>query len=804
MKQYVLPFLKKSWMFFANILVTLVLVIIFTPSQGLAGSDGLIGSSGAPGSSGVSGSQGEIGSPGEPGIEGPSGPPGEEGVPGTSGSDGDTPYIADNGNWWIGQTDTGVFAGYSTAEIEANVTSLDLLVAQQQYRATSLIHPAIVSTPEYIRNLVDNEGYTTISTVFELLSIADGNGKYVFTNDIDFNDGTIWDQIPVFSGILDGAGFAIKNLDDMNLNAFDLGPALFGELDGAVIKNLTIQDAMIASFGFVSVLSTNAYDSTFMNLQFNDNSVLGNDSAALIANQMFNSVVYDVVFTGNRVMTRYFGSLIANRMELSTIMAVTIDDSELVIGNNHGGFLASQAIDSIFDRIVFSNSYVSVVSLIVDDTVDVYSIALGVGDGSKLVFSDLEFIGSTITVFERLILSNMYIVDIGGVIGTGEGIFIIDVTINQGFDTIIPYIRVENQGELSYVEYIGGVAGSLTDYVLINITNHGSVLTATNFFGVTTLHKENAGILGYSSGIGYLYNVANYGLVSSGIDIGGIIGGVGDVQGPYVSSLGSITMHKVANYGLVYGLEQIGGMMGSVTESTSLLIKDSLSAGMVFGVVAVGGMIGVVVPSPATTLVIEDSIIISEVRGFAYVGGMIGVIADVNDQYGHIRFSNIISQARVQSLELGRIAYDDVAIGFSPHTEIGLETNRHIGVFIGLLLRPVELFQVFVHTLTVQQQVFIFENSQDFIEDTFVTGFYQPVGNRLLGGLFLRLDQQPWWNDLPIRSLFNPRIWSFEGDAIRLIGQSNMLQVPLTEEILEILYSELYYQKIIVYSGDPL
>lgn len=38
---------------------------------------------------------------------GPQGPPGADGQ---DGADGDTPYIGGNGNWWIGQTDTGVAA----------------------------------------------------------------------------------------------------------------------------------------------------------------------------------------------------------------------------------------------------------------------------------------------------------------------------------------------------------------------------------------------------------------------------------------------------------------------------------------------------------------------------------------------------------------------------------------------------------------------------------------------------------------------------------------------------------------------
>ena len=43
-------------------------------------------------------------------INGKKGDPGEKGAPGEKGESGDTPYIGANGNWWIGNQDTGVCA----------------------------------------------------------------------------------------------------------------------------------------------------------------------------------------------------------------------------------------------------------------------------------------------------------------------------------------------------------------------------------------------------------------------------------------------------------------------------------------------------------------------------------------------------------------------------------------------------------------------------------------------------------------------------------------------------------------------
>ncbi|MDY6042822.1 MAG: hypothetical protein SPI82_04025, partial [Lactobacillus johnsonii] len=46
-------------------------------------------------------SQGKQGPQGEPGKDG------QQGVPGASGKDGDTPYIGSNGHWYVGSRDTG-------------------------------------------------------------------------------------------------------------------------------------------------------------------------------------------------------------------------------------------------------------------------------------------------------------------------------------------------------------------------------------------------------------------------------------------------------------------------------------------------------------------------------------------------------------------------------------------------------------------------------------------------------------------------------------------------------------------------
>lgn len=64
-------------------------------------------SRGATGAKGDAGATGPAGPSGPVGPQGPAGPAGAPGKDGTNGADGITPSIGDNGNWYLGTTDTG-------------------------------------------------------------------------------------------------------------------------------------------------------------------------------------------------------------------------------------------------------------------------------------------------------------------------------------------------------------------------------------------------------------------------------------------------------------------------------------------------------------------------------------------------------------------------------------------------------------------------------------------------------------------------------------------------------------------------
>ena len=75
------------------------------------------------GEQGPKGDKGDKGDQGEKGDKGDQGEQGEQGQTGRDGNDGLTPYIGQNGNWWIGDNDTGVTAGGQNGQPGVSIVS---------------------------------------------------------------------------------------------------------------------------------------------------------------------------------------------------------------------------------------------------------------------------------------------------------------------------------------------------------------------------------------------------------------------------------------------------------------------------------------------------------------------------------------------------------------------------------------------------------------------------------------------------------------------------------------------------------
>lgn len=83
-------------------------------TNGKDGIDGINGKDGVDGINGQDGKDGIDGQDGADGADGANGSNGKDGIDGQNGTDGEnglTPTIGANGNWFIGETDTGIYAG---------------------------------------------------------------------------------------------------------------------------------------------------------------------------------------------------------------------------------------------------------------------------------------------------------------------------------------------------------------------------------------------------------------------------------------------------------------------------------------------------------------------------------------------------------------------------------------------------------------------------------------------------------------------------------------------------------------------
>lgn len=128
---------------------------------------------------------GAKGADGSNGKDGTNGKDGADGKPGAAGADGITPHIGSNGNWYLGDTDTGVSAGGGTAD--AVLYTEQTLTTPQQLQARKNIGASGTDSPQF-------KGYVTLTPATETVGIGvglspskDGNN---FALDIsDVNEG---------------------------------------------------------------------------------------------------------------------------------------------------------------------------------------------------------------------------------------------------------------------------------------------------------------------------------------------------------------------------------------------------------------------------------------------------------------------------------------------------------------------------------------------------------------------------------------------------------------------------------------
>ena len=137
------------------------------------------GATGAPGKDGPKGDPGEKGDPGAPGKDGMNGETGPAGPQGLKGTDGITPHIGSNGNWYLGDTDTGVSAGGGSSD--SVLYTPQTLTEAQQFQACRNIGAVGHDSPQF-------QGYITLTPANETLGhgvgLSPSGSGYDYTLDI--------------------------------------------------------------------------------------------------------------------------------------------------------------------------------------------------------------------------------------------------------------------------------------------------------------------------------------------------------------------------------------------------------------------------------------------------------------------------------------------------------------------------------------------------------------------------------------------------------------------------------------------
>ncbi len=160
--------------------------------------------------------------------------------------------------------------------------------------------------------------------------------------------------------------------------------------------------------------------------------------------------------------------------------------------------------------------------------------------------------------------------------------------------------NVKNYGNVSAVNYVGGVIGSARDIEIDNVENHAQIIG----------NKKIGGIVGNLQQNTSLSNSQNYGKIVGKEQTGGIIG----YYGYCCTTIG--TLKNAKNTGKVEGEKYTGGIVGQNENSNNINVTNSAD---VVGTLYSAGLFGHIKKSTTTSVYNTG-----DVFGSDYVGGIAG------------------------------------------------------------------------------------------------------------------------------------------------------------------------------------
>ena len=783
----------------ANVLITLALVAGFTLST----------NQGSIGSEGPSGPAGSQGLPGSNGVDG------SDGLPGEPGEDGETPYIGVNGNWWIGDTDTGVSTNsngevFPETDYSQNPRPVRYELAISAYEDYLNDNPTTFNQTTYVSNLINNQDYTGISTgqeFFELIAL-NPSGKFVLENDINFGSISSWAELPTFSGTLDGGNYALRNLSSEAFDSSTVEISLFNYIDGATIKNIKLDtftfdvDPTPSETGRSGLLATVITDSFLYNLTIISSSFSGFDYVGLVSRELTNSKIYNTTILDSSVSSMGDSGLLFSFTEHSQIMGTYIENSTISNTFGYSGGVVGSTYKTMIHDVVVRDVSFSVNQGLAGGTQEIRNNGFVVGSAEDTFIDNARVVGSQFIMLSLEAVANAIIVNFGGIVGYGEEIILMNSQYGEfdSLDTMFDWDSYYFDANHDvFIEYIGGIAGYLSDYTLISVENHVNVAVQDTVRDDLN-NNSIAGILGYSSRQGFIYEAVNYGQVLGQYAVAGILGGVG-----FLVQLGNIYIDKVANYGSIYGWLAVSGIVGSLDGATALTLRNALQSGYVMGFGGVGGLVGELFLD-GLPAVVENSVVQGQVFGIFDLGGVIGTYQNNSQSFSLLTMNRILMVAEVWNMVLGFVMFDENLLTFdSANEDVFIFATPYSGLIIGSRNAAAVLTQVVAYQPVLEQDLFQvnFDTSLFTYLDTTMTGSFEAVGDGQGVGIILFNSRELTTDNAFIQNFFGrstPWMTVIAEDEIVVVldGISDVTPLQLAFESRPLFY--LPYLRHIVFT----
>lgn len=275
--------------------------------QGIQGLPGEKGEKGDKGDRGPRGEKGERGAQGIQGERGAAGYSGGSGASGRDGVDGKTPYIGENGHWWIDGKDTGVPATVSPGTRVTSAEDIKKAIEQTAEGGTAEI--------SLMNDLILSESLNiTADTVIH------GNGyKVKLDSDIDN---------PIFNGGKNNLTLDNITLDGQNkrVNGY-FGAINGGEDSSLTLSNVTIEN--VEAERIIRAVSVQSVNLTNVTIRNNKTSNSKDGAYGLLFTNVENMRLKNVSITDNNIGKSLILIWGDNKLNALTAESLTIENNTI-------------------------------------------------------------------------------------------------------------------------------------------------------------------------------------------------------------------------------------------------------------------------------------------------------------------------------------------------------------------------------------------------------------------------------------------------------------------------------------------